>query len=224
MRSAVRQTLAYFVSLTLLVAPVWSASSAPLGVVTAAERGHISSVQAATGSTIFDGDTLWTDLQGLLRVRAAAAQFQLFASSSAAVTQTPTGIRATLRSGTLALSTANAGAIEIHASKARIRPQGNGPTQAQVTLVSPKELLVTARSGALEITVDDETQIVPEAASYRVLIDFPDPQEPRGAGTKQPEKHAKHSGRSRFILIPLILIGGVTAIAIHEAWESPSRP
>jgi hypothetical protein len=222
---AMRQTLACTVSLALLTAPLWGASSAPLGVVTATERAQLRSLRANTGDTVFDGDTLSTDkLVGVLRVRATAAQFQLLADSSATVTQTASGIRTTLKRGTEIWSAARAGAIELHASQARIRSLSDGPTVAQVTLVSPKELLVTARRGVLEITVEDETQIVPEATSYRVLLDPPDPQQPQGAGTKPQSNKTPHAGRNRFMLIPLIPIAVATVIAVHEAWESPSSP
>ncbi|HLQ00281.1 MAG TPA: hypothetical protein VK156_04065 [Candidatus Limnocylindria bacterium] len=224
MRTLVRQSLAYVVSAALLAAPLWGVPAAPLGVVTLAERAQISAVPTATGATVFDGDTLSTDTVGILRVRAGAAQFQLFTSSAAVVTRTSTGIRATLRRGTVAWSSANAGAIEMQASEARLRPLGNVPTQAQVTLLSPTELLVTARRGALEIIVGDETQTVPEATSYRVLLSPPDPQEPQGAGTKQAGKKPKPAGRNRFYVIPLIVVGMATAVAVHEAWESPEKP
>lgn len=188
-----------------------------------AERAQLRSLRASAGDTVFGGDILSTDDVGALRVRAGAAQFQLFASSAAAVTPTSTGVRATLRGGTLALASANSAAIEVQASEARIRLQGNGPAQAQVTLVSPRELLVTARRGTLEISVDEETQVVPEGASYRVLID-PAPQQPEGAGTKPVHKPVRKAGRVKFLYIPLIAIGAATAIAVHEAWESPDHP
>jgi hypothetical protein len=224
MRTEVRQSLAYVVSVAFLAAPLWGVPAAPLGVVTVAERAQISAVPTATGATVFDGDALSTDPVGILRVRAGAAQFQLFTSSAAVVTRTSTGIRATLRRGTVAWSSAHAGAIEIEASEARLRPQGHVPTQAQVTLLSATELLVTARRGALEITVGEETQIVPEATSYRVLLSPPDPQGPQGAGAKQPGEKTKPAGRNRFYVIPLIVVGAATAVAVDEALESPEKP
>src|SRR5260370_36044858 len=224
MRTLVRQSLAYVVSVALLAAPLWGAPAAPVGVVTLAERAQISAVPTATGATVFDGDTLSTDTVGILRVRAGAAQFQLLPSSTAVVTRTSTGIRATLRRGTVVWASATAGAIEMQASEARLRPQGNVPTQAQVTLLSSTELLVTARRGALEITVGEETLMVPEATSYRVLLGPPDPQGPQGAGTKQAEKKTKPAGRNRFYAVPLIVVGMATAVAVHEAWESPEKP
>src|SRR5258708_36196633 len=219
---AVRQSLACVLCLALLTGPAWGASSTALAVVTMAERAQLRSLRASTGDTVFGGDILSTDDVGALRVRAGAAHFQLFASSSAAVTPTSTGIRATLRSGTLALASANSEAIEVQASEARIRVQGNGPAQAQVTLVSPRELLVTARRGTLEISLADETQIVPEAASYRVLIVQPELQGPQSGGGKS---RAKPPARKKLILIPILLVGVPGFIwVLHELLESPDCP
>src|SRR5256712_8739662 len=226
MRTVVRQSPALVSGVSLIWGPAWGARAAPLGVVTAAERAQISAVPTATGATVFDGDTLSTDTVGILRVRAGAAQFQLFTSSAAVVTRTSTGIRATLRAGTVTWSSANAGAMEMQASEARLRPQGNVPTQAQVTLLSPTELLVTARRGALEITVGEETKMVPEATSYRVLLSPPDPQRPPGAGTKQVEKKTKPAGHKKKMILVLVAAGSAPIIAwgVHELVESPDRP
>ncbi len=217
-----RQLLAAVSSLLIVVPSARTGAAVPLGVVTMAERAQLRSLRASTGDTVFGGDVFSTDDVGALRVRAGAAQFQLFASSSAAVTPTSTGIRATLRSGTLALASANSEAIEVQASEARIRVQGNGPAQAQVTLVSPRELLVTARRGTLEISLADETQIVPEAASYRVLIVQPELQGPQGGGGKS---RAKPPARKKLILIPILLVGVPGFIwVLHELLESPDCP
>ncbi len=66
--------------------------------------------------------------------------------------------------------------------------------------------------------------MVPEATSYRVLLSPPDPQGPRGAGTRRVEKKTRRAGRNRFYVIPLIAVGAATAVAVHEAWESPEKP
>src|SRR5258708_35587556 len=152
-----RQLLAAVSSLLIVVPSARTGAAVPLGVVTMAERAQLRSLRASTGDTVFGGDVFSTDDVGALRVRAGAAQFQLFSSSSAAVTPTSTGIRATLRSGTLALASANSEAIEEQASDARSRVQVNSPAQAQGTLVSPREVLVTSRRGAVAISIAAET-------------------------------------------------------------------
>jgi hypothetical protein len=228
MRSALRQLLAGLLCLVLLSTPLWGASVPALGVVLLADQALLRSVGAAAGATIFDGDRLATDTKGLLRVRAGAAQLQLLSASAATLNQTATGVSATLTMGTLAAAAPNAGALEMHVSEALIRLHGDGVMQAQVTLVNAKELLVSAQRGALEITVGDQTEIIPEATSFRVFIDppaapsananaKPQPQGPRGGG-------ARSAGRSRFILLALAVTAVVTILGVDEALESPAHP
>lgn len=230
MRSALRQLLAGFMSLALVSTPLWGASAPALGVVLLADQAQLSAVGVAAGATIFDGDVLATAAKGSLRVRAGLAQLQLLGSSEALLNRTSTGVNATLKRGTIAAASPNAAALEMHASEARIRLHGEGAMQAQVTLVTPTELLVSAQRGALEISLGDQTEIIPEATSYRVFIDTPllpaanasakamPRQGPRGGGG------ARSAGRSRFILVALTVTAIATVLAVDEALESPADP
>lgn len=228
MRCALRQLLAGLLSLALLSTPLWGAPVPALGVVLLADQAQLSAAGAAAGATIFDGDKLSTESKGSLRVRAGLAQLQLLGGSEATLNQTATGVNATLTRGTLAVAAPSADAVEMHASEARIRLHGDGAVRAQVTLVNPKELLVSAQRGTLEISVDDQTEIIPESTSYRVFIDppltpsakatpAPRPQGPRGGG-------ARSAGRSRFILVALTITAIATVLAVDEALESPADP
>jgi len=120
--------------------------------------------------------------------------------------------------------------MEIRAREARIRAAGNVPTIAQISVVGPKELRVTARRGALELTYRDETERIPEGASYRVLLnpspdDIPPAINGRGPGS-WPAKPPHPSGKTGkgFFLIVAGGTGLATAWALHEAWESPDSP
>lgn len=133
----------------------------------------------------------------------------------------------TLLAGTAVFSTARDAAFELCASGARIRAQGGAPATGQVTLVGPSELILTSRKGTLVITVEEDMQVVPESASYRVLLESPEhaaaAQGPRGAGTKDQKPP---SGRQRrFTLVAIMAaVATVTAIAVLKALESPDRP
>jgi hypothetical protein len=142
---------------------------------------------------------------------------------------TATTPSARLLSGTVVFSTANSRAFLLHASKAEIRPQTDEPTVAQVTYISDKELQVRSTRGSLAITVEGETQIVPEAMAYRVILD-PDSyyaaanaQGPRGVGTRQGGPPLK-AGKSHFLLIAIILTSIATGVALYEALQSPDAP
>jgi hypothetical protein len=154
----------------------------------------------------------------------------LLGASSAIVSNTEGAPSAKLFSGTATFSTGNSRAFTLFASKAAIRPQTDSPTIGQVTYVSEKELLVTARRGGLAVSVEDETQVVAEGTSYRVLLDPTDAQGPAGAGSGQgPSGSGSGSGplragRSRFLLLATAFIAAGTVVAIYFACESADRP
>jgi len=222
--------LAVVVSLSLFVLPISGAPASAIGTVTSASGARIGAAAASVGSTVFVGDHLSTEKMGSIQVRAGAARLMLSGASSVDVAElqgkTPA---ARLMSGTVVFSTANAAAFVLHASKANIRAKTDEPTVGQVTYVNDKELRVRSNRGSLAITVEDETQFVPEGMAYRVILD-PDSyyaaeagQGPQGSGTHGGRPPLR-AGRSRFLLIAIIVIGVATGVALYEALQSPDRP
>jgi hypothetical protein len=224
-----RVVLAVVVSYALLLMPVNGATPAAIGTITSATGAHVGAASASSGSTVFGGDHLSTEKFGNLQVRAGAARFMLSSASSAAVDASSAVPSARLLSGTVVFSTANAKAFLLHASTADIRPRTDLPTVAQVTYVNDKELQVRSTRGSLAITVDGETQIVPEAMAYRVILDpssyyaAENAQGPRGVGTRQGGPPLK-AGKSHFLLIAIIVTSIATGVALYEALLSPDAP
>ena len=217
-------------SLLFFVSTAMGASAPPVGTITSALGAHVGAASATVGATVFGGDKLSTQQTGTLQMRAGAARLMLSASSIATVAADSNGTRsATLQQGTAVFSTANAKAFVLYASTAQIRPETDAPTVAQVTFVNSKELVVRSTRGSLAITVDGETQYVPEATSYRVILD-PDSyletatQGPAGAGSKGRSGPPLKAGRSRFLLIVITVTGIATGVALYEVMQSPSRP
>lgn len=225
-----RASCAVLLSLAFVVSPTWGGTSSPIGTITSALGAHVGAAAASAGATVFGGDKLSTEQTGTVQIRAGAARLMLSSASIASVADSDGTPGATLLQGTAIFSTANAKAFVLHASSAEIRPETDAPTVAQVTLVNSKELIVRSTRGSLAIMVDGETQIIPEAMAYRVILDpnsYPavaDPQGPRGAGSKGISGPPLKAGRSRFLLIAIIVTSVVTAIALHHALESPDRP
>ncbi len=218
MRTQLKSLLVVVLAVSIVEAPVFAAPSRALGVILQADHARVSSGDAASGATVFDGDTLSTDAAGALRVRLGEAQLHLLGNSAATVRQSSSGASAALERGTAIFSVLTREAFELRASEARIRARAAKPTYAQVTLVGPYELLITCQRGELEVRIDDEVHMVPEETSYRVSIE-PAAQSSQGAGGRPVA-----TGRSRWKLIALILIGGGTAAGIYFAVISPSRP
>jgi len=205
-------------------------ASAPLAVVTQSERGHLGTVEASAGATIYDGDKLSTDDGGVLRLRSGTSSLYLPARSGATLHATGSGALAELTFGSILFYSSFASAMEVRVREVRIRPVKDTPTVAQISVMGPKELRVTARRGALVLTYGNDTEPIEEGATYRVLLDptpadIPYAANGRGPGSwpADPPKPGAKIGK----LLCLIIIGGpawVTGWAIHEAWESPDRP
>lgn len=224
----VRRFCVFILCSAMAGAPAWSGTPA-LGMVTLASKAYLGTTTLSSGTTIFDGDRLSTERDGIIQMRTKTAQLRLSQAGAAEVSGTQEALGAKLLRGVAAFSAANSKALLLHASIADIRPETDAPTVGQVVMVSPKELRVQCTRGAIAVTVDGETKIVSEATAYRVLLDTdasaPEPaQEPEGAGTRKPNRSPRRAGRSRavYLVIAATAIGG--SFAVHEALESPDRP
>jgi hypothetical protein len=228
LREFLRLGLSAVLTFSLITTSVWGApatpAALPAAMVVSADRAHVGAAVASVGTTVFSGDQLATDALGKVQVRTSAARLLLSASSRAtwgAVEDTPA---ATLTGGTATFSTANSKAFALRVATAVIRPQGEGPAIGNVTVLSPKELVVRCSRGAVNITVEDDSRVIPEGSAYHVVLD-PDPSmsadaaaQPSGPGPP------KSSGKSKFIWFAIGAASVVTFFVIRDALESPDRP
>jgi hypothetical protein len=215
--------------MSLLASSTLGSSALGLGTVVSADRAHVGTAAASAGSTVFAGDKLDTEQAGSMQVRVGAARLVLTGSSRVVWGTDDGAPSATLTGGTAAFSTANAKAFVLHAGTAVFRPRDDEPTVANVTLLSPKELVVRCTRGALLIGVDDDVRVIPEGTAYHVILD-PDATIPAGALPASPDPSAWgqqrpiKAGKSKFIWYAIALTAIVTAFAIYEACESPDKP
>jgi hypothetical protein len=225
-----RILLAAVLSVALLGvgAPVWAAPEIQLGVVVFADHARLGTAAASAGTTVFGGDQLSTEPAGSLQVRAGAARFLLASSSSATLVHDDAGPAATLGSGTATFSTANAHAFVLHFGTASIRANTDQPTVGQVSVMGPKDFIVKSTRGELLVVVEGESRVVPEGSAFRVILD-PTPEEAAAAsspagGKPSPSGPPVSAGTSKFVWYAVGVVALVTALAIHEALESPDRP
>lgn len=226
-----RASLATLMIVGLAATPAFAGprpTTTSLGTIVTADHARVGDSAAEVGTTIFSGDHLATDSQGTVQIRAGAARLLLQNASAAVVNDTDGAPSAKLVLGTATFSTGDAKAFTLYASRAAIRAQSDAPTIAQVTYLSEKELLVVSKRGPLTITVDDETQLIPEGTTYRVILEPPTmAQGPEGAGAgngKGMGGPPLRAGRSYFLIGAVAITSIVTGFAISEALESPSRP
>jgi len=205
----------------VLPAPAGSAVS-PMGVVLQAHRAQVSASSALSGTTVFDGDSLVTETEGILQVRFGKSQAYLLPKSSAVVHAANGGFGATLTNGTVVLSSAGGEMFKLLANGATIRPDTSQPTVGQITLVNPSELLLTSRKGTLEVSMDGDVKTVPEGSSYRMLIQPPD----AAGSSSNPQRNgsAASPGRNRFLFIAVALVGAGVGIGLRQALVSPWAP
>ena len=226
-----RALLAAFITIGLTISPACAAPrpTASLGTVITADHARVGDSSVEVGTPIFNGDRLTTDPQGSVQIRAGAARLLLQGASAAIINDTDGAPSAKLLQGAATFSTGNARAFTLYASRAAIRAESDAPTIGQVTYLSDKELLVASKRGSLSVVVDGETQLIPEGASYRVMLDTM-AQGPEGAGGKDKDHDKRkggpplRAGRSYFVPVAIGFAAIVTGIAVSEALESPNRP
>ena len=126
--SRLREAIAAFLSLTLIVSPLWAAPSSSLGTIVYADRAHMGAGAASVGTTVFGGDRLTTEQSGSVQVRAGAARLLLSSASSATFLREESTPAATLTLGSATFSTANSKAFTLHVATAVIRPNTDEPT------------------------------------------------------------------------------------------------
>jgi len=219
-----RSLISIFLSALLIlgfIPPLAMAAPATgaMGVVLHADRAMVGNSKAINGATVFQGDRIATDPAGQLRVRFGTSQAHLFASSSAVVGQLAGGFNADLTRGSVILSAADGETFSLTANGAVVRPGALQATVAQVTRVSPRELLLSSRMGALEVTFDGEVTTLVEGSSYRMLID---PADAQGPQTSRPAGRTRR--RAIFILVGAAGAATGIAIAVSQGSSSPVSP
>jgi hypothetical protein len=225
-----RRIFATLLVFTLAVGqiPALAAGLSPIGVVTQALRANLASASVSAGATVYDGDSFTTASDGLLRVRVGAAQFYLPGQSALNLHSTPGGALAQLTGGTIVFSSAKLTAMEVEVAQARVRPAADQPTVLQISFVGPKMIDIRARRGSVQFSYAGQTQIVPEGAAYRFVLD-PSDEDRATSGATSPfpgQMRTVPGGRQRKAFLYFIIgaIGAATYIAIDEALESPSKP
>ena len=189
--------------------------SVPLGLVMQAERAHVGADITSGGATIYEGDRLETQGDGTMRARLGGSQMYLRPSTITDVRGLPNGFAASLLHGTVIASSPEGQTFELIANGATIHPFGKQATMAQVTWVSPNELLLTANVGAIQVSLEGELKTIEAGNSYRMEIE---PEEASPQGGRGPS----HGGRNHAIYIWVAVAAAATAIGVWRALVSPS--
>jgi hypothetical protein len=225
MRSMLRKA-AIAGSAALLSVAAAIAADIPTSVISDALHAHVDGVDAALGANVYAGDALSTNDNGTLRLRVGAGQLFMLASSDASMTQDHARVDMLIRTGTAGFSATNADPLEIDTPVGTLRPAGSARSFGQVTINSPRQVIITSYEGSLLLTRNGEERTIEAGKSYRVSVaapapsaaPSPSPQTPSGAGT---------SGSGGQLLFDGLVVGG-SAVAGYVLWtifcESQSNP
>ena len=209
--------LTIILSAAIVGAPAMAAPanpvSAPLGVVLQADRAQTGVDTTMNGATIYDGDRLQTDYDGTLRVSLGGPQMYFRQHTAAQVHALPKGFSADLTMGTVVVSSKEGQAFQLLADGAVISPADGKPVVAQVTYVSPKELLLSSTHGALKVAMGSEVKTVEEGGSYRMEVES-------DASQPGPDGVATPTAKNKFVWVVVGAIVGGTAYGIYRATES----
>jgi hypothetical protein len=225
-RYLVRTFLVAILSVGLINVPSFAANEKPLGLVTQATEAHLGSATVAIGTTVYPGDTLATDEGGTARVKVGGSQFYLLSSSSATLSENSTIVNASVGRGTVGFSSNGTDQLALEIPEGIVRAANGQPGYGQVTIIGPREVIVSAYRGTLVLDNDGDVHEIPAGKSYRVTMDLDaaaEPQAPAGAGANNKVVAPRH----RHLLFDLIILGAVGG-ASYALWyhlsESPSNP
>ena len=225
-------TFRQFLALELaifLTANTAAARPPVLGVVVEAFRVHVNTGEVSTGATVYDGDRFTTDAGGILLLRGDAITLELVEESAFIVRRgganETQSTEAELTRGTVIFSAERAAAMDVAVLAARVRPDADVRTVAQVSITDTRELCIYARRGSLQFSYRGETATIAEGAAFRIILDPPDDQ----LGNKETVKTSRQ--RKAFLLIAIGSgVSGASAFAYerrhhhHRRVESPDRP
>jgi hypothetical protein len=200
------------VSAAAVPAPV-----ASMGVVLQATHASVNGSPVANHATIFSGDKLATDNAGAVRAQFGSSQIYLFSNSNVSLSHTANGFAADLTGGSVLLSAGAGETFEVLADGAIVQSKSaNQKTVAQISMVSPTELMLTSRQGDLQVTMGDETRTVTEGSSYRMSIS------PASQPGSSPAAQAGGTGATTFTLVAVGIVAAGTGVALWRAFESTS--
>ena len=221
--SGVRSVLIGLVVSGMLNLPVMAASAKPVGMVVIAEHAKVGDANAEIGADLFPGDAVSTDSTGTMRMKVGASQVYLLGSTALTLAPAENRVQANVSRGTLGFSTTAPGQLEIGTPLGIIRGADGQRVFAQVAVLSPTKMQISAYEGSLLVIArNGDQKKIGEGETYEATAA---PAEPGGGQNQQGVGgdgiNWKHVA---FVAGAAAVLGG-TALALWlEQTESCSNP
>jgi hypothetical protein len=221
-RYILKSFLVAVLSVGLIGLPSFAATEKPLGLVTQAQEAHLGSATVAIGTTVYPGDTLATDEGGTVRLKVGGSQFYLLSSSAATLSAGSNVVNASVARGTVGFSSNGTDQLSLEIPEGTLRA-ANG----QVTILSSREVIISAYRGTLVLDNDGDLHEIPAGKSYRVTMDLDPATEPQGPAGAGGGNNKVVAPRHRHLLFDLIVLGAAAGAGValwYHLSESPSNP
>ena len=226
MRVCFRACLIAILVAGMLNLPAYAANDSPLGMIIQAEGlAHLGPTKAAIGSTVYPGDSIFTETGSTMRLRVGGSQVYLLSESGASLSQGKDMVHVVVSHGTVGFSSPANDPVGLDTPLGFVHPVPGHAAFGQVTLNSRIEMIVTAYHGDLIVEENGNVHTILEGKSYRITTDLEPPAQPssssqssQGSGTKS----AMSSPKGEVIAI----VGGAALLSLlawSEFCESPSR-
>lgn len=227
MRLIARYCLVVVLVIGMVDLPGFAANEKPLGLVLQAREARMDNAKLAVGTTVYPGDTVETDTGGTLRLKLGRNQIYLLASSAATLAQDAAVVHAVVEQGTVGFSSNGTDKIELEIPEGILRAADGLPAYGQVTITSPREVVISAYRGTLVLDNEGELHTVPAGKSYRVTMELePAAVAPAAQDTQSDNAQTVKPRRRRRLAFYLIFTGalaGITYGVWQELAESPSK-
>jgi hypothetical protein len=209
------------VAASLAAVPAIAGPSAPMGIVTSAQRAVVGHVNAVDGTSLYDGDILKTEPTGALRLQFGGSQMVLTGGTAVSLNKTDAGVTATLLTGSIRFASVPGSLLEVRTLKAVvIHSKGDQPAVGELSVTGPASFQIGSTKGALDVSVNGVDHTVDASTAYNVSLDGAADNGGNGGGQSSP----RAAGTSGGIWIAVAAIAAGTAVAIWLAFRSPSRP
>jgi hypothetical protein len=200
----------------LAAVPAIANTSAPMGIVTSAQRAVVGHVSATDGTSIYDGDILRTEENGALRLQFGGSQMVLTGATTVSLSKTDAGVMATVVGGSVRFASVPGSLLEVRTLKSVvINAKGDQPAVGELTVTGPASFQVGSTKGALDVSVNGVDHTVEASTAYNVSLDGDS-----NGGQRSP----RAAGSSGGIWIAVAAIAAGTGVALWLAFRSPSKP
>jgi hypothetical protein len=214
-------------SVGLIGIPSFAANEKPLGLVTQAQEAHLGSATVAIGTTVYPGDTLATDEGGTVRLKVGGSQIYLLSSSAATLSAGSNVVNASVARGTVGFSSNGTDQLSLEIPEGTLRAANGQPGYGQVTILGPREVIISAYRGTLVLDNDGDLHEIPAGKSYRVTMDLDPATEPQGPAGAGGGNNKVVAPRHRHLLFDLIVLGAAAGAGValwYHLSESPYNP